>query len=130
MAASAVRCNESLLTSVRVSMYYRHMKTFKPAKRMTGTRVGFPPSCLELSRAAVEQLVIAELRRRHPNALPVSVDFEPRTEGGFCHCWWTMATRKACDDCDGTGLVPDRRDTGTGESWPCTECNGTGKVPL
>lgn len=45
-------------------------------------------NCFELSRAEVDRLVIRELRRKHPGALPISIDFEPRTEGGFCHCWW------------------------------------------
>ena len=44
--------------------------------------------CFELSRAEVDRLIIQELQRRHPGALPVTVDYEARTEGGFCHCWW------------------------------------------
>lgn len=45
--------------------------------------------CMELSQQEVNVLVIAELRRRHPEApLPISIDYEPRSEKGFCHCWW------------------------------------------
>ncbi len=53
--------------------------------------------CLELSRQQVEALVIAELRKRYPgwNPLPISIDFEPRTEGGFCHCWWVTGNKPA-----------------------------------
>lgn len=47
--------------------------------------------CLELSLAEVDQLVITELRKRYPGALPISIDYEPRTEGGFCHCWYVAA---------------------------------------
>lgn len=44
--------------------------------------------CLELSRNEVEQLIITELQKRFPKALPISIDFELRSAGGFCHCWW------------------------------------------
>lgn len=44
--------------------------------------------CFELSRAEVDQMVIRELRRRHHGALPISIDYEPKTDGGFCHVWW------------------------------------------
>ena len=43
---------------------------------------------LELSKNEVDALVIGELQRRFPRALPISVNYEPRTEGGFCHCHW------------------------------------------
>jgi hypothetical protein len=46
--------------------------------------------CFELSQSEVNRLVIQELQRRHPKALPISIDYEPRTEKGFCHCWWTQ----------------------------------------
>lgn len=51
-------------------------------------RANVTSNCLELSQAEIDALVIAELQRRHPRALPISIDYEPRTDGGFCHCWW------------------------------------------
>lgn len=50
--------------------------------------------CLELSRPEVEALVIAELQRRYAGwkPLPISIDFENRSTGGFCHCWWIPST--------------------------------------
>ena len=50
---------------------------------------------LELSRDEVDAMVIAELRRRFPDALPMSVDYEPRTDGGFCHVWWVSSLAPA-----------------------------------
>jgi hypothetical protein len=43
---------------------------------------------MELSRQEVDQLVIAELLSRFPGALPISINYESRTEGGFCHCYY------------------------------------------
>lgn len=48
----------------------------------------------ELSRAKVEELIIRELHKVHPKALPIHIDFEPRTEGGFCHCTWVEPSDK------------------------------------
>ncbi len=51
---------------------------------------------LELSRAEVDKLVIGELRKRmrRKNPLPISVDYEPRTQGGFCHVHWIEGPNK------------------------------------
>ena len=58
---------------------------------------------MELSRAEVVTLVISELHKRHPGALPFSIDFEPRTDGGFCHCWWLPPVSKSKNPLDDGG---------------------------
>ena len=49
---------------------------------------------LELSRAEVDKLLIDELRRRYRGAGAVTIDFEPRSERGFCHINWIRVERK------------------------------------
>jgi hypothetical protein len=55
------------------------------------SKTGKRRECLELSRSEVEAMIVRELRRRHPSALPISIDFEPRSPDGFCHCWWVSS---------------------------------------
>lgn len=46
---------------------------------------------LELSRAELDELVIRHLREKHPGALPISVDYELRSEKCAVIAWWIPA---------------------------------------
>ncbi len=60
---------------------------------------GITRNCLELSQAEIDRLVIRELRKRHPGALAITIDYEARSAAAFCHCWWVSAE-------DGGGVHP------------------------
>lgn len=48
---------------------------------------------ITLSRAKVDHLVIGYLRKRYPGALAVTIDYEPRTDAGFCCINWAQGDR-------------------------------------